>query len=141
MGLDQRLRTWEVLHHSGSEGLTIHGIGGASTSKTAFSESSSNEADACAPVSDDLGMGQASMGGQASEHGAATASRTGVNFETDEASSCSPMSMRETGSIVLQVLEPSALHVSHTAGDRPSWTVAVVGRGTQIVLCSAEDDI
>ena len=47
--------------------------------------------------------------------------------------------VRECGSTVLQVLEPSALHVSPLPGlQRHSWQIAVVGRGTQIVLCSAE---
>lgn len=141
VGLDQRMRTWKVIQHPGSGGLTTPGSGDATTCGTALRESSDKEADACTPVSDAHSMCQVSLEEQGSEQVVAAASRPGVNFGAEVASKPSHMSVRETGSIVLQVLEPSALHVSRTAGEQPLRTVAVVGRGTQIVLCSAEGGI
>ncbi|BDA49006.1 probable WD repeat-containing protein 6 at N-terminal half [Coccomyxa sp. Obi] len=102
VGLDQRLRTWKVLHHPKFGDSTYSETEDATTCSTARSKSSDREADTHAPVSNAREMGEASTGKQGSEQDAAAASRT---------------------------------------GDQPSWTVAVVGRGTQIVLCSAEGGI
>ncbi len=141
VGLDQRLRTWNVNYRTGSGDSTVPGVGDATSCGVTFIESSDRKADACALVLDAQGMAKASVGGLGSEQDAAAASTTGASSQAEVASSCSQMSVRETGSIVLQVLEPSALHVSRTGGDLPAWTVAVVGRGTQIVLCYDEGGI
>lgn len=134
VGLDQRLRTWTALLKAAHDSPSDAAESASSVGVTAPSCSSAGSHGSA--VETHAGeLDKATPSWQISQQ---LASRErDADLKPAQDVRCR-VGVRECESTVLQVLEPSALHVSPLPAPQGSWHIAVVGRGTQIVLCSAE---
>jgi len=122
VGLDQRLRTWTVIPETA--------VSSTYDGKQAAVSQQHRESTA--------GSGWTAASRAASSDGTVEELATDLEASFAEASGtlhgCQIL-VKERDSNVLQVLEPSALQVS--PAPQGGWYIVIVGRGTQIVHCSA----
>ncbi len=133
MGLDQRLRTWRTLFTAADKDFAS--AAGADYPSASKAPSSS---DSFAVSDSELKANAAStgQGERLQQNTEQTAvSKGGAGVKPAEGPGGCQVQVEEGESIVLQVLEPSALHVSPLPAPKKGWDIAVVGRGTQVILC------